>query len=484
MASPVETGGGEEGTDPLRQCLRDTFNDDEMVNSIYFKLQEQGLSDLETLILGVGEDDSLLQELYAELQLKAGTKIKFNAMIKRQTALLQSKQSQQQTEQVNMIAISVPEQQQLRRLQDTLQRTNEVQKLLQSYTNRVEQDADDTKTKIDEKINEIVEALHQRQAALKSLVDEWKANKLESTNAEIANMQKYAQDIKQCINNINSAIHNDQTISKSRETKVKHTAQKLYDNNADFEVLDDVQALQKYIMAKTKSIGIRWTSPISVDAVSAFGTIDTEELVNEYQVPSITLSDIIETEGSDQGCHLQIAFTVKNFSSSQKALFTVIYAEADDDAKDESVSWTPDEAEVEAVTDERYTVNTKDGFEYNKEYVFKVSMLVSMPLEMVLESNMMKYTVQPSSKRRRRPSVPIQQHAHSMNPLTAEMLGDAKPAEQKRLIGERLFPKIHRVEPRLAGKIVGMLLEMDNTELLVLLSEERALMNKINEALA
>jgi len=47
-----------------------------------------------------------------------------------------------------------------------------------------------------------------------------------------------------------------------------------------------------------------------------------------------------------------------------------------------------------------------------------------------------------------------------------------------------LFPKIQVVEPRLAGKITGMLLEMDNTELLVLLSDQRALMNKINEALA
>merc|ERR1712203_873121 len=71
-----------------------------------------------------------------------------------------------------------------------------------------------------------------------------------------------------------------------------------------------------------------------------------------------------------------------------------------------------------------------------------------------------------------------------VNPLTSEMLQKSKPAEKKRLIGERLFPKIQVVEPRLAGKITGMLLEMDNTELLVLLTEQRALMNKINEALA
>ena len=68
-----------------------------------------------------------------------------------------------------------------------------------------------------------------------------------------------------------------------------------------------------------------------------------------------------------------------------------------------------------------------------------------------------------------------------VDPLTSEMLQEAEPAEQERLIGEWLFLEIQVVKPHLAEKITGMLLEMYNTELLVLLSDQWALMNKINQ---
>merc|ERR1740137_491674 len=54
-------------------------------------------------------------------------------------------------------------------------------------------------------------------------------------------------------------------------------------------------------------------------------------------------------------------------------------------------------------------------------------------------------------------------------PLTASMLAAAPPQEQKQMLGERLFPLIQRMFPDLAGKITGMLLEIDNAELVHML---------------
>merc|ERR1712226_789461 len=80
-----------------------------------------------------------------------------------------------------------------------------------------------------------------------------------------------------------------------------------------------------------------------------------------------------------------------------------------------------------------------------------------------------------------------QQSAQGQSPteaaLTASALASATPEMQKNMIGERLYPLIHQSQPELAGKITGMLLEMDNSELLHLLESPDALNAKISEAL-
>jgi len=74
---------------------------------------------------------------------------------------------------------------------------------------------------------------------------------------------------------------------------------------------------------------------------------------------------------------------------------------------------------------------------------------------------------------------------HNQEPLTTQMLAAAQPQEQKQMLGERLYPLISRVSKDSdAGKITGMMLEMDNAELLMMLENEELLQGKVNEALS
>uniref|UniRef100_A0A2K6DVT4 Polyadenylate-binding protein n=1 Tax=Macaca nemestrina TaxID=9545 RepID=A0A2K6DVT4_MACNE len=85
------------------------------------------------------------------------------------------------------------------------------------------------------------------------------------------------------------------------------------------------------------------------------------------------------------------------------------------------------------------------------------------------------------------PQVTMQQsavHVQGQETLTASMLASAPPQEQKQMLGERLFPPIQAMHPTLAGKITGMLLEIDNSELLHMLESPQSLRSKVDEAVA
>ena len=59
----------------------------------------------------------------------------------------------------------------------------------------------------------------------------------------------------------------------------------------------------------------------------------------------------------------------------------------------------------------------------------------------------------------------------------------ATPIQRKQMLGQALYPKIQTVQPQLVGKITGMLLDLDDNELLSLTIDDAALCNKIEEAM-
>ena len=77
---------------------------------------------------------------------------------------------------------------------------------------------------------------------------------------------------------------------------------------------------------------------------------------------------------------------------------------------------------------------------------------------------------------------PVALGTPELEPLNVFMLATLSPSERKQMIGERLFPLVSEHQPLLAGKITGMLLEIDNSELLSLLESPDLLKAKVDEA--
>ncbi|KAF5786968.1 hypothetical protein HanRHA438_Chr10g0460061 [Helianthus annuus] len=65
----------------------------------------------------------------------------------------------------------------------------------------------------------------------------------------------------------------------------------------------------------------------------------------------------------------------------------------------------------------------------------------------------------------------------------ASALANASPTEQRTMLGENLYPLVEQLEPESAAKVTGMLLEMDQTEVLHLLESPEALKAKVAEAM-
>lgn len=80
------------------------------------------------------------------------------------------------------------------------------------------------------------------------------------------------------------------------------------------------------------------------------------------------------------------------------------------------------------------------------------------------------------------PANPQSINVPGQEPLTTVMLAAAQPQEQKQMLGERLYPLIQSMHPEWAGKITGMLLEIDNAELLHMLDSRESLKAKVDEA--
>jgi len=84
-------------------------------------------------------------------------------------------------------------------------------------------------------------------------------------------------------------------------------------------------------------------------------------------------------------------------------------------------------------------------------------------------------------KTQEKPKTQKQQESTQDSEISSQ-LANMSPRSQKQTLGDHLYPMVHAAQPQLASKITGMLLEMENTEILLLLESPEALNTKIIEA--
>uniref|UniRef100_M4CUT9 Polyadenylate-binding protein n=1 Tax=Brassica campestris TaxID=3711 RepID=M4CUT9_BRACM len=78
---------------------------------------------------------------------------------------------------------------------------------------------------------------------------------------------------------------------------------------------------------------------------------------------------------------------------------------------------------------------------------------------------------------------PHRSHHHSPISKLTSALALASPAKHSQMLGEQLFPLVEKQEPVHTAKVTGMLLQMDQAEILHLLEAPEALKTKVSEAL-
>jgi len=76
------------------------------------------------------------------------------------------------------------------------------------------------------------------------------------------------------------------------------------------------------------------------------------------------------------------------------------------------------------------------------------------------------------------------QNEESNNVLLTSYLANLQPKEVRQILGERLYPLVSQISNnQMVGKITGMLLDMDTSEILLLLESPESLEIKVKQAL-
>ena len=149
-----------EGVSDTNPSLKEFLSEHNISDNIYSKVEEAGIDWNTLLHIEPNELDILCSKEVLDLPFMI--KIKFKAAIKQLQSLYKPKSSQS----VQIVRITMEEQQYLDQISAELKKASNIQTLFENHFNQIEDHVVDIKGNIDNEFESIIKNLHQRKQSL------------------------------------------------------------------------------------------------------------------------------------------------------------------------------------------------------------------------------------------------------------------------------------------------------------------------------
>eukprot|EP01084_Bolivina_argentea_P157656 274712_1 len=386
MAHVLSTGEGGENPATNGSSLKMLLCQKHLTH-VYEKLMKNEITADTLLFL----NDKNIDELCVELNLSVMEKLKFISCLKK--LKLQIMPSQNSI----FIPITFDDKKCIDKIEFNMKQCDDLQNILEKYFNEIDSNVIITKKQVDEKINNIIVQLRQRQKSLLQQIDQWKLNKLDEINRETSNIIQYRNDLKQVKLECEELIKN-----KPKDNKIDKNIQTIVNDLLDkykYAKYQGTDAINKFIHKHIKFCKMQFQDPISCNNINSFGNVKTDISNIMLSIPSLTLSKPVKILANIDGYKIKLHCTSSRKLNKYK--FIVKYCDCSDfDEKKndtEVVTWS------EIKYDDVISNGSKTSFEFigidtmfqiNQSYKFMIQCIVQQPLNLILESNVSEFIVE------------------------------------------------------------------------------------------
>eukprot|EP01084_Bolivina_argentea_P117966 209390_1 len=359
-------------------------------NDICRKLADQDIGWDELLWLETEDLETLCGK--DQLKLPFKQKLKFKTAVKTLQSLYKLKEKSLS----NIVLVTMNEQNSLDKIKNELKNSQNVQTLLENHFIEIDDHSQKLNEKVDKEFDYIINKIKQRKQSLYKKIEEWKLNKLESVNKNISNITQYQQELavtkKQCKEML-KIDHND----SNREHKIKEITEKLFEKY-------NIQ-LKKFIENNIQLMNIEFLSEKNkINQLNKYGRIVINGSRSICSIPEIKLIEVVKTNESDNGYKIKLKWKI--FGKQNKSHFVIKYIECsmktngkfNDEKKDCDINrfdeWNVMNCkQIKCFDENKYEIDAETVLKYNKMYMYKVLLLIEYPINISIESNILKLRV-------------------------------------------------------------------------------------------